>query len=392
MIRWLILSALAASPTLYEELHQAPELSLQETQTAKRLAAELRALGLEVTEGVGGTGVVGVLKNGAGPVGMLRTDTDALPVTEETGLKYASRKKGVMHACGHDAHMAVWVEIAKRMAAEKDKWSGTLLFVGQPAEEKGAGAKAMLADGLFKRFPKPSFALAWHVDPLLTTGSIGYRAGYLMATADSVDITMIGKGGHGALPHAAINPVVLASKVVVELQAIASQEIAATEPVVVTVGAFHGGTKSNVIADKATLEITVRTFTPSVRERVLESIRRKAKAIAAAAGAPEPQLKISEDPTPSLYNDPALVEKLLPVFRKALGEDRVVQVDPAPTAEDFSRYWLIGKVPSAMFRLGTTKKGAKAQSLHSSTYYPDVAALPVGVSAMTEALQFLLKK
>lgn len=388
--------------SLYQDLHRNPEVSFHEVETAKRLAKELSAAGLTVTEGVGGNGVVGVLANGKGPTVMIRTDLDALPVTEQTGLKYASEKKDVMHACGHDVHMTTWVGVARALVQAKDRWAGTALFVGQPAEEKGEGAKQMLEDGLFRRFPKPDFAVAWHVDPFVPAGSVGYRPGYLMATADSLDITMFGRSGHGAMPHTAINPVVLASKLVIELQGIASQEIVATEPVVVTVGAIHGGTKSNVISDTAALMITVRTFSPKVREQVLESIRRKAKAIALSHNAPEPKIEISKDPTPSLYNDPKLVERLLPVFTKALGEDRLVKVEPLTVAEDFSRYYLDAKVPSAMFLLGSVKKdrlekirkaGKQPPSLHSSSYYPDAEeTLAVGVSGMTEAVVSLLKK
>lgn len=392
----------------YRELHQHPELSFKEEQTAKRLTARLRAAGVEVTGNVGGHGVVGILKNGPGPTVMLRTDMDALPVTEQTNLAYSSKVRvklpsgemtGVMHACGHDVHMTNLVGVAGYLAAHKERWSGTLILVCQPAEERGAGAKAMLADGLFKTFPRPDYALALHVDSGLAAGKVGYRAGYAMANVDSVDITIRGRGGHGAQPHTTIDPIVLAARLVLDLQTIVSREVAPTDPAVVTVGSIHGGTKHNVIGDSCHLQLTVRSYTDEVRKTLLSGIKRKALAVAASASAPEPIIRISESGTPALYNNKELVERVLPIFREKLGEANVVQVPQTMGGEDFARYGLAG-VPIFMWRLGSVEQprlmrfeelGQKPPSLHSPVYYPDVEpTLKTGIVSMASAVLELM--
>jgi len=392
----------------YQQLHANPELSFCEQETAKRIAQEWTDIGAEATTGVGGHGVVGLLRNGDGPTVMLRTDLDALPITEQTGLPCASTvtvenesgvEVGVMHACGHDAHMTNVVGVARYLAANKDRWCGTVMLVGQPAEEHGAGAKAMLDDGLFKRFPKPDFALALHVDASLATGIVGYRAGYSMANVDAVDVTVRGRGGHGAKPHTTIDPVVQAAELIMSLQTIVSREVKAIEPAVITVGSIHGGTKHNIIPDQCHLELTVRSYSDEVRKQLLSGIERKAKAVAAGAGAPEPTVEVTEG-TPSLRNDEKLVERIAPVFRRALGDDNVILSDPAMVAEDFSHYGRAG-VPILMFRLGVVdperlarykEAGQQPPPLHSSQFYPDIeATLVTGVTAMASATLELLK-
>lgn len=393
--------------TLYRDFHSHPELSFKEEQTAAKLATELKKLGVEVTTGVGRLGVVGILKNGDGPVIMVRTDLDALPVTEATGLPFASTVKakdpkgnevGVMHACGHDIHITCQIGVAKYLASHKDDWQGTVMFVGQPAEEVGGGAETMLKDGLFTRFPKPRYALALHVDSTLATGKVGYKAGYMLANVDSVDIVMKGKGGHGAFPHTTIDPIVQAAHLIVDLQTLVSRENNPFEPAVVTVGSIHAGTKHNIIGDNCRLQLTVRSYSPEVREMLIEGIQRKAKAAAISANAPEPTIELS-DWTPATKNDAELVEKMVPSFRRALGDDNVVPVDASMGGEDFSQYGLAG-VPICMFRLGSVsaerfaqmkKDGKTPPSLHSPFYYPDAKeAIETGVTAMSAAVVDLL--
>lgn len=394
---------------LYEEFHRTPEISFQEQETAARLAAQLKELGAEVSTGIGGHGVVGLLRNGDGPTVMVRTDLDALPVTENTGLPYASTattknengvEVGVMHACGHDLHIANLVGVARYLASHKDQWSGTVLLLGQPAEERGAGAAAMLADGLFTRFPRPDFAIALHVDANLPTGFVGYRAGYAMANVDSVDITMRGRGGHGSFPQGCIDPIVMAASLVLDLQTIVSREVSPLEPAVVTVGTIHGGTKHNIIPDTCQLQLTVRSYSEEVRKKIREAIHRKANAIAQSHRAPEPDVKYSEG-TPSLFNDERLAERMSLVFARVLGEEKVTLADRTMGGEDFSRYGLAG-VPVFMFRLGSVDsarldefagKGTTPPSLHSSEYYPDAAdALRTGLTAMTAAVLEIVGK
>jgi hippurate hydrolase len=400
----------AAYPSLgelYRHLHRHPELSFQETKTAARIAAELRKAGIEVTEGVGKTGVVGLLRNGDGPTIMVRTDLDALPITEATDVPYASQATarddegntvGVMHACGHDVHMTCLVGVARLLAESRDRWKGTLMFVCQPAEERGGGARKMLADGLFERFPKPDYALALHVDATLEAGKVGYTPGFFLANVDSVDIIVRGRGGHGAQPHLAIDPIVIACKLVLDLQTIVSREVKPTDPAVVTVGSIHGGTKHNIIPDEVKLQVTVRSYSDETRQHLLDSIENKALAAAASARAPKPTVSVSEG-TPATYNDPELAERGAELFRKLLGPDAVVRRDPEMGAEDFSEYGRAG-VPIFMFRLGSVPAarieaadaGQPLPSLHSSLYHPEPEpTIKTGVKAMSALVLELLR-
>ncbi len=393
---------------LYRDFHRHPELSFEEKATATRLAEELKAVGAEVTTGVGGHGVVAILRNGEGRTVMLRADLDALPVVEATGLSYASRVKvktesgaevGVMHACGHDIHITNLIGVARYLAAHKDRWRGTIVLIGQPAEERGAGARAMLEDGLFERFPRPDVALALHVAADLPAGKIGYRAGYALANTNSVDITVRGRGGHGSAPHSTIDPIVQAAYLIVDLQTIVSREVNPMDSAVVTVGSIHGGTKHNIIGSDCHLQLTVRSYKDEVRERVLSAIRRKAFAAAKSVGAPDPTVTANEG-TPALFNDEALVARVVPVFERVLGTENVVEVDPVMGGEDFSRYGRAG-VPIFLFRLGSvdsgrlagyTSKGEPPPSLHSGLYYPDAEkTLSTGVVAMASAALEVLR-
>ncbi len=393
---------------LYQDLHAHPELSFQETATAAKLAGRLKELGFEVTTGVGKTGVVGVLKNGAGPTVMLRTDMAALPVEEKTGLPYASRVTAtnaagqtvpVMHACGHDVHMTVWIGAATWFAGNRKSWSGTLISVGQPAEEVGGGARAMLEDGLFTRFPKPDAALAIHDDSRLAAGTVGIKAGPLMASADSVDLVVFGRGGHGAQPQETVDPIVIAAKIVVGLQTLVSRENDPFQPAVVTVGSFHAGTKHNIIPDEARLQLTVRAFDSAVRDRLLAGIERIAKAEAEGAGAPKlPEIRISES-LPPLVNDEALARRVEAALRPALGEAQVLPAKPITAAEDFSLYGKAG-VPVLMFWVGATgpetlerarREGTAPPGLHSPLFAPDPEpTITTGVEAVVAAAREIL--
>ncbi len=393
---------------LYKHFHTHPELSFEEYETGPRVAKELRALGIDVTEGVAKTGVVGVLKNGDGPTVMIRTDLDALPVIEQTGLAYASKVKvkteagetGVMHACGHDIHMTSLIGTARWFATHKDQWNGTLIFLGQPAEERVGGAKVMIEEGLFKRFPRPDYAIALHCDSALATGKVGIRGGYALANVDSCDITLIGRGGHGAYPHTTIDPVVMGAQLVLDLQTIVSRETKPTDPAVVTVGSIHGGTKHNIIGNECHLQLTIRSYSDDVRKHIQDAIVRKAKAVAAGAGAPEPRIAFSEG-TPAMFNDEKLAARLRPVFERQFGKDNVDDPEPSMGAEDFSMYGKAG-VPILMFRLGTIdpkrlarmkQLGQEPPSLHSSLFYPDPEeTLVAGITATVAATLELLKK
>ena len=394
--------------TLYLDLHRHPELSLHEDQTAVKLAERAKAQGYEVTIGVGGSGVVAVLKNGAGPTVLFRTDMDALPVEEKTGLSYASHvvtkndagvTVPVMQACGHDIHMSSWFGTAKLMAANKDRWKGTLILIGQPAEELVTGASAMLKDGLFTRFPKPDFALAVHDDPL-PAGQVGFTSGYTMASSDTAEITIFGRGGHGAQPQNAIDPIVIGARTVVALQTIVAREINPLDPAVITVGSFHGGTKSNIIPDDAKLQITVRAYKPEVRKHLLAAIERIAKAEAAAGGAlREPEITITPG-TNATYNNPELTTRVVNVLRGALGQANVVEIPAKMVSEDFSEFGLAG-VPSVMFYVGATepakfeaaqKSGTILPGLHSSLWAPDYQpTLKTAIKAEATALVNLLQ-
>jgi amidohydrolase len=390
------------------DLHQNPELSSHETQTAAKLASRLRGLGFEVTEQVGGTGVVALLKNGAGPTIMLRTELDALPVEEKTGLPYASkvhvkddsgRDVPVMHACGHDLHMASLVGTAAIMAHSRESWHGTLMLIGQPAEETISGAKKMLDDGLLKRFPKPDAGVALHVDNLAPAGKIGITSGYRYASADSLRITIYGKGGHGAAPQYTVDPVLIAARTVVTLQTIVSREVAPGDVAVVTVGYVNAGTKNNIIPDHAELALTVRTYKPEVRKKVLTAIARITKAEAEAAGAQREPLIEHYETTDAVYNDPALARRLRSTLESALGKENVVTAEPLVVSEDFA-YFIEEGIPSFYFALGGAdpqkfvQAAATGEALpfnHSPLFAPDVEpALRTGITAEVAVLRNLL--
>jgi hippurate hydrolase len=415
-IQGIVDSNFAELEQLYTTLHRNPELSLAEEKTAKRLADELRNAGYKVSEDVGGHGVVAVMENGPGPVLMIRTDLDALPVKEATGAEYASsvtttdpagKTVNVMHACGHDIHITCLTGVARAMAKLKDRWSGTLVLIGQPAEEVGKGAKAMIDDGLFKRFPRPNYALAMHVDPELESGKVGFVSGFALANVDSVDVTIRGVGGHGAYPHKTKDPVVMSAQFIMGLQTIASREIRPIDAVVVTVGSIHGGTKHNVIPDEVTMQLTVRSYEDDVREKTLTAIERIANGVAKTAGVPDDRMPVitrrDAEFTPAQYNNPELVARVTGVFRTVLGEQNVIQRNPEMGGEDFSRYGREEpKIPTFMFRLGSIpparvaeskrKDGKPLPSLHSALYLPDrTPTIKTGVLSMTAAALDLLK-
>ncbi len=399
-----------ALEAFYIDLHQTPELSLHEEKTAAKMADRLRRLGYEVTTGIGGTGVVAILRNGKGPTVLVRTDMDALPVEEKTGLPYASKVTTkddsgatvpVMHACGHDVHMTSLVGASTLLAKAKDRWRGTLFLIAQPAEEKGGGAASMLKDGLFTRFPKPDFAIALHDKANFPAGKISHVSGYAMANVDSVDITIFGRGGHGAYPHATVDPIVIAARTVLSLQTIVARENNPIEPAVVTVGSIHGGTKHNIIPDEVKLQLTVRSYKDDVRKRLLSAIERIAKAEAMAAAAPKPPTVTVTEGTPATYNDPALGRRVVGALVRAFGESNVVQGQPTMGGEDFSEYGRAG-VPAFMFDIGAVepatyeaaqRTGTPLPSLHSSEFAPDrEPTLKTGVSALTVAALELLGK
>jgi amidohydrolase len=407
----------------YKMLHAAPELSHHEEKTAAFVASQMRALGYTVTERVGkyaqaewtSYGVVAVLKNGAGPTVLVRTELDALPVEEKTGLPYASTVKtkndagqevSVMHACGHDIHITAFLGTAKMLAALKDQWHGTLVMIGQPAEETVNGARAMLADGLYSRFPKPDFALALHDSADVAAGTITWFPGYAMASATSVDLVIRGLGGHGARPEATKDPVVLASQIILALQTIVSREKSALDPAVITVGSIHGGTKRNIIPDEVTLQLTIRTYKEEVRQQILASIERIVKGLALAAGVPEdraPILKVIEsENSPATYNDPQLSERIAAAIGRTVGQDKVVKAQPLMVSEDFGYFSLDHQIPAFMFWLGAVepgrveaarKSGQPLPSLHSSLFEPlPEPTLRTGIKGMTAAVLELMKK
>ncbi len=410
---------------IYKDVHQHPELSGQEKNTSEKVARELKAVGCEVTDHLGkynepgpvGYGVVGVMKNGDGPVVLVRTDMDALPIEEETGLPYASKAMGknragadvrIMHACGHDVHIATFIGVAREMAKLKDQWHGTILFVAQPAEEAYGGAKALLEDGLYKRFPKPDYALGFHDNAQLEIGHIGVTSGYTYANVDSVDVTVPGVGGHGAYPHKTKDPVVLSAEIISMWQTIASREINPIDPVVITVGSIHGGTKHNIIPNEVKMQLTVRTYKSDVRERVLAAIAQIAKGCAIAGGWPEdkmPKVEVLKGEfTPSTYNNPELTKRLIGVWKKSLGEENVEMVDPTMGGEDFSEYSLPDhSIPAVDFHIGAvspekiaaSKKpgAAPLPSLHSSKFAPvPEPTIRTGLVAMTSAVLDLMKE
>jgi amidohydrolase len=409
--------------TIYKDIHTHPELSGHEERTSTIIAKELRATGCEVTEHLGKYqdskfkpyGVVGVIKNGEGPTVLVRTDMDALPVHEETGLPYAStvtakndegKEVPVMHACGHDAHMSMFIGVARALAKLKDQWHGTILFVGQPAEETGNGARALLNAGLYEKFGKPDFALGFHDKADMQTGHIGVTEGYTYANVDSVDVTVRGIGGHGAYPHKTKDPIVLAAEMINAWQTIASRENNPLDPIVVTVGSIHGGTKHNIIPDEVKMQLTVRTYKSDVRDRVLAAIEQIAKGIAAAAEIPAeraPIVTVAKDQfTPATYNNPELTKRLVAVWKKSLGNENVEIVDPTMGGEDFSEYSLPDhSIPAVDFHVGAVdpakiaeykQAGKELPSLHSSKFAPVLEpTIGLGIVAMTAAVLELMK-
>ena len=390
---------------LYKDLHANPELSFQEFETAKKLAARMRTLGFDVTEGVGKTGVVAVMKNGEGPTVMLRADMDGLPVIEQTGLPYASKRRavpasgvetGVMHACGHDTHMAAWIGVAQLLAERKGEWSGTLVMILQPAEELGEGALAMLEDGLFERFPKPEYVLAFHDAAQAPAGAIGYSKGYALANVDSVDVIIPGIGGHGAYPHTTKDPIIIGTNIVSRLQTLVSRELNPLEPGVVTVGSFQAGSKHNIISDEARLQITVRSYTDEARALLLNGIKRIARGEALAAGMPEdklPTVTVQDPYTPSTYNDPEFTERVMAGLSTRF-DGRVLETPSVMGGEDFGQFrradpeniesliFWVGGVPQETYE-AAQRGEAVLVSLHSPFWAPDA---PVVIATATEAM------
>ena len=408
---------------IYKDVHTHPELSGHEERTAAIVAKELRAVGCDVTENFGKYdkpnlkcyGVIGVMKNGAGPTVLVRTDMDALPVKEETGLPYASKvttkndsgqEVCVMHACGHDAHIAAFIGTARALQHLKDQWAGTIIFVGQPAEEAIGGARALLKGGLYDRFGKPNFALGFHDNAQMPIGHIGVTEGYTYANVDAVDVTVFGVGGHGAYPHKTKDPVVLAAEMINMWQTIASRENNPIDPIVVTVGSIHGGTKHNIIPDEVKMQLTVRTYKADVRDRVLVAISQIAKGVATAGGVPAdrmPVVTVLNEGLPATYNNPGLTRQLVAVWKKALGDENVQMVDPTMGGEDFSEYSLPDhSIPAVDFHIGAVdpakiaeykKEGKELPSLHSSKFAPvPEPTIRVGIIGMTSAVLELMKK
>lgn len=400
--------------SLYKDLHANPELSYQEFETSEKLANLLESIGYEVTRNVGGNGVVALLKNGNGKNIMFRADMDGLPVEEKTGARYASQKKVTnldgeevftMHACGHDVHMTVLIGVAEYLFENKSQWQGNLILVLEPAEEVSGGARNMIKDGLFTRFPRPDYNLAFHVNAGMPTGKVGFLPGWAMANVDSVDITVKGIGGHGAYPHTTKDPIVIAANIVTQLQTIVSRQIAPTDPAVVTVGSIHGGTKHNVIPNEVKLQLTLRSYTDEVRNETISSIKKIVKGSAISAGLSEenyPVIEIKDEYTPAVFNNPSLVEKIQKSFVKSLGEKNVIKVSPVMGGEDFGMFGRVEPIiPTALFWLGAVNKKVyeKAQkedlilpSLHSDLFLPDAEpAIATGVKAMTSAILDLYK-
>jgi hippurate hydrolase len=397
--------------SLYLDLHRNPELSSREEKTAARLADELRRLGYEVTTGVGGTGVVGVLRNGKGPTVLLRTELDALPVEEKTGLPYASRVTApdpsgkivpVMHACGHDIHMASWTGAAALLVQQKDRWRGTVVMVGQPAEETVKGAEAMVKDGLVTRFPKPDYCLAVHDSHDAPAGKVMITPGYALANVDSVDVWLYGKSGHGAHPEATVDPIVIAARTVLAWQTLISREKDPLEPAVLTVGSIQGGSKYNIIPDEVHLQITLRTYKPEVRKQLLDGIARIAKAESLAANSPkEPLIKIPESAN-ATYNDPALSKRVGAAVARVVGEKNFAEWHPEMVAEDFGTLCKAAGSPYVQLRIGAVQparfqqamaSGATLPSLHSSGFAPDrEPTIRTGVVTLVAAALELLDK
>ena len=402
--------------TMYRDFHAYPELSMQEVRTPAKLAAEARKLGFTVTEKVGKTGVVAVLRNGPGPTLMIRADMDGLPIVEQTGLPFASKVRavarsgvetGVMHGCGHDTHVTSWVGTARQLVARKAEWSGTLVMIAQPGEETGEGAKAMLDDGLYTRFPKPSTVIGFHDAAAIPAGVIGVTPGYALANVDSVDISVKGVGGHGAYPQTTKDPIVLASRIVTTLQTLVSRENDPANPAVVTVGSFQAGAKHNIISDEARLQLTVRSYTPEVRKLLLDGIRRIVRGEAIAAGMPDDKMPVvtirEAEYTPATFNTQQLSDRALALFAERFGAARAIKTPAVMGGEDFSRFWLAdNKIQSLIFWVGGTPvdkwaaaggNAAKLPSLHSPYWAPDAdAVIATATEAMTALALDVLKK
>ncbi len=400
---------------VYKDLHKNPELSLMEFNTSRKMANELQKLGFEVTAGVGGNGVVGIFRNGRGKVIMLRTDMDALPVKENTGLPYASnivmkdasgKENPVMHACGHDLHMTTWLGILNTLVNLKNEWKGTIMAIAQPGEEGSLGAIAMINDGLFKKFPVPDYALCYHVSAELPSGTIGYFPGPIFAGVKSAEITVYGSGGHGAMPHTTVDPIVIAARIILDIQTIVSRRINPVKPAVVTVGAIHGGTKNNIIPDEVKMLLTIRFFEEDVYKTIKESLINITRGAAISAGLPEnkmPLVIFDDAVNPPVTNNPDLVMNGVKSMKDILGENKVILVDPATVAEDFGKYGLTDeKIPIALFWLGGVNakkyeehitKGINLPPLHNSSFAPDFdPTFRTGVAAMTKTIIDLFGK
>ena len=398
---------------LYRHLHANPELSFQEKETSKLMAEQLQQLGFQVTENVGGYGVVGVLENGQGPTVLVRADMDALPIKEETNLPYASKvavqdssgkEIPVMHACGHDMHMAVWTGVARVLRQMKSQWRGTLVFVAQPAEEKGAGAKAMMDDGLYIRFPRPDYGLGLHVNAVLPTGKLGYTSGHALANVDNITIKVKGQGGHGAAPEKTIDPIVMASKIVLGLQSITARELSPIEtPAVLSVGSIHGGTSGNIIPNEVDLEMTMRSYGDENRQMLIDKIKRISKGVAIASGVEEkdyPEVFVREPYTPSVYNDPKLTQKVIRVFEQLVGPENVEELDPLMVGEDFGQYTRSEpSIPTLLYSLGSVPEidpetgKSPTYFTHSSKYRPELnPTLEIGILSMSLAVIDLMRK
>ncbi|MEM5549062.1 amidohydrolase [Pseudoalteromonas fuliginea] len=408
--------AMPAIEKFYLDLHQSPELSYHEQETGKKIADRLTQLGFKVTSNVGGFGVVGIYKNGEGPTVMIRTDTDGLPIIEQTGKSYASKVKvtdehgakvGVMHGCGHDIHMSSFIGTSEQLITHKKQWQGTLMMVAQPAEEVGGGAKAMLSEGLFSKYAKPDHIIALHVSASVPAGKVSMKNEYTMASVDSVDITIKGKGGHGAYPHTTIDPVVIASRTVLALQTITSRELSPLEPSVITVGSIHGGSKHNVISDEVKLQLTLRSYNPDVRSAQIAAIKRITAGIAQSAGLDEsnyPVVYVHEDESiPSTYNNPAQTDIVRNSIASAIGDTNVLETQAVMAGEDFGLYGRTNEnIPITLFWLGgvnqaqyadSIKTGEVLPSLHSSKFAPDYkVAIPTGIKAMSNAAVALFNK
>jgi amidohydrolase len=390
----------------YQTRHANPEISLEEKETAAVLAAELKKIGFEVTENFGGYGIVGIYKNGDGPTILYRTDMDALPMYEKTGLSYTSaltttysgEEVGTMHSCGHDVHMTTWLGTARALVKMKKEWHGTLMMIGQPAEEIGAGAGMMLEAGLYEEFGVPDYGIGLHSSPVIEAGKIGIGKGYTMANTESVDIKVFGVGAHGASPHMSIDPVIISSMIIMDLQTIVSRNLKPTESAVITVGAIKGGIKHNIIPDNVTLKLTIRTYKEEVRQMVHKRIAEICRGIAIAAGLPEdkmPEIIVPEKFTPANYNNPELVDNISASAIKSIGVENVTESEPLMLGEDFSMYGSTKeKVPTVLYWLGTVTEekleSGDLPGLHSPYYYPEAAeSIQTGVTVSSQALMDL---